>query len=229
MTRISALAALLALAPALAAAQAGTQAQAQKAADAPQAKAAGKPAAKPSPVARDLARALTTPETWDGILDAYATSLSGQISAALAASGKEPAPDLREKIRGDLRDTVKYDEAIELQARALATRFSQEDLAALERFYRAGPGKKLLDVLPEVSREVNDDLRTRLSERVPAIVQRHAPSLAQAMEGGDDDAATGTGSGAGAAGSGAQGAPAPGGPAGKGDATPPEGSPPPRR
>ena len=87
------------------------------------------------------AKALTTQATWDGILDAYATSLAGQISAALGASGQKPAPDLREKIRKDLNDTVRYDQAIQLQARALASRFSPDELGQLEKFYRSGPGK----------------------------------------------------------------------------------------
>jgi hypothetical protein len=158
---------------------------------------AGTSGAAPSKAAIDLAKTLTTQATWDGILDAYATSLTGQISAALGASGQRPAPDLHERIRADLHDMVRYDQAIQLQARALASRFSQDELGTLEKFYRSGPGKKLLDVLPDVSHEVNDDLRARLSERVPQIVQKHAPSLAAGGDGaGAGKSGTASGSGA---------------------------------
>lgn len=133
-----------------------------------------------SPAARDLARALTSEPAWDGIIDGYATSLAGQISAALAATGKEAPADLREKVRGELRDAVRYEQAVEMQARALAGRFSADELRALETFYRSGAGKKLLEVLPEVARQVNEELRVRLSERVPRIVERYAPSVAAA-------------------------------------------------
>jgi hypothetical protein len=127
---------------------------------------------------------LTTPEAWRGIIDGYASSLAGQISGALAATGKEAPPDLREKVRGDLDDAVKYDQAVDMQARALAGRFSEDELRALEAFYRSGPGKKLLDELPEIARQVNDELRARLSERVPRIVERYAPSVAATGPGG---------------------------------------------
>ncbi len=211
MTGIRSMLAALALAPALAAAQA--PAEAPKAAEPPktsegkaataqgqrdaakpaegkaagprkeaQGKAAAAEAAPPS-AARDLARALTTQETWDGILDGYAASLAGQISGALAATGKEAPPDLREKVRGDLHDAVRYEQAVDMQARALSGRFSADELRAIEAFYRSGPGKKLLDELPEIARQVNDELRARLSERVPKIVQRYAPSVASGGEG----------------------------------------------
>lgn len=224
MIRLAAALALLALAPTRAAAQAPAKpdAGAAKPTDAPaaspapaQAKPGGEAAsapqgreagAKPSKVALDLARALTPRDTWDGILDAYATSLTGQISAALGASGKEPAPDLRRKIRSDLDETVRYDAAIEMQGRALAFRFSPEELATLERFYRSGPGRKLLDVLPEVSREVNDDLRARLSARVPELVKKHAPSLAEGAAGGARESGTASGAGAGGPGEASGGA-----------------------
>jgi hypothetical protein len=212
MTRIRSMLAALALSPALAAAQApaeapkvaeppktseGKAAAAQGQRDAakpaegkaaaprketPQGKATAAEAAPPS-AARDLARALTTQETWDGILDGYAASLAGQISGALAATGKEAPPDLREKVRGDLHDAVRYEQAVDMQARALSGRFSADELRAIEAFYRSGPGKKLLDELPEIARQVNDELRARLSERVPKIVQRYAPSVAASGEG----------------------------------------------
>jgi hypothetical protein len=208
MTRIRSMLAALALAPALAAAQA--PAEAPKAAEpktsegkaaagpgqrdaakpaegkaaAPRKEAQGKAAeAAPPSAARDLARALTTQETWDGILDGYAASLAGQISGALAATGKEAPPDLREKVRGDLHDAVRYEQAVDMQARALSGRFSADELRAIEAFYRSGPGKKLLDELPEIARQVNDELRARLSERVPRIIQRYAPSVASGGEG----------------------------------------------
>lgn len=181
---------VLALAPVLAIAQAPQGAQAPpKAATpkkAPEAGAAKGPTSPPA--ARDLARALTSEPAWDGIIDGYATSLAGQISAALAATGKEAPADLREKVRRELRDAVRYEQAVEMQARALGGRFSADELRALETFYRSGAGKKLLEVLPEVARQVNDELRVRLSERVPRIVERYAPSVAAAPPGAKDGA-----------------------------------------
>jgi uncharacterized protein len=153
----------------------------------------GEPAAKPPPQARDLAQALTTRETWEEILDAYTASLAGQMAAALAATGNEPPADLREKVRKDLGDAVRYEEALDLQARALAGRFSGNELRELARFYQSGPGRKLLDVLPEVSAQVNDDLQERVSRHVPGIVERHAPALAR---GAEEKGASGEGTGA---------------------------------
>jgi hypothetical protein len=178
--RIGPMLAALALAPALAAAP-GTHDAPKK----PQGTAAPRSAAPTtSPRARALARVLTTEEAWAGIIDGYAATLAGQISGALAATGKEPPPDLREKVRGDLDEAVKYEQAVDMQARALAGRFSEDELRALEAFYRSGPGKKLLDELPEIARQVNDELRARLSERVPRIVERYAPSVAASGPGG---------------------------------------------
>ncbi len=183
MIRIAIVVALVSLAPARSFAQ-GTPAARR-----PPAK-SGAAAAKPPQAARDLARALTSERAWDGILDAYAATLSGQMSAAIAAKGKEPPDDLREKVRAELGDAVHYDQAIDMQASALAIRFSQDELSELDRFYRSAAGKKLLDLLPDVSEQVNDELRQRLSQRIPAIVERHAPSLAA---GEDAPAASGEG------------------------------------
>lgn len=190
MIRTFAALAILALAPA-----ASGQAPAQPAPAGqgrPQSAPAARPAAKPAtpvvaPAARGLAQALTTREAWDDILDGYANGLAGQIAGALSATGKEAPPELRGEIRRELGEAVSYDQAVDMQARALAGRFSADELRALETFYRSGPGRKLLDALPEIASQVNDELRARLSERVPGIVERHAPSIAAAPHG--DDAA----------------------------------------
>jgi hypothetical protein len=142
----------------------------------------GLPAVSP-PGARDLAKALTSEESWNSILDGYAQSLSGQISGALAATGKEAPPDLREKVKKELHEAVRYDEAVEMQARALAGRFSEGELREIEKFYESGAGRKLLGELPSIAAQVNDELRVRLSERVPKIVEKYAPSLAAAPDG----------------------------------------------
>lgn len=153
--------------------------------EAPPARAPGENAAPataaPKP-ARDLAKALTSEAAWDEILDSYAISLSMQMSAALDAEGEAPPEDLQEKVRAELGDAVRYDQAVELQATALALRFSPGELTELERFYRSTAGKKLVALLPEVSRDVNDEVRVRLSRRIPTIVERHAPSLAERGE-----------------------------------------------
>jgi hypothetical protein len=187
----------LALAPAaLAAEPAGAPAGAAPASPAPEKGAPAAPApAKPSgtasqapsapvaPVARELAKALTPMAAWKGIMDGYASSLSGQISAALASTGKEPPANLETEIRKELDSAVRYEQAVDMQARALAGRFSADELRALESFYRTGPGKKLLEELPEIAQQVNDELRARLSSRVPQIVEKLAPSLAKGPEG----------------------------------------------
>jgi hypothetical protein len=184
MNRIQTMLAVLALAPVLATAQGsqGTKEPPKSPAKGttPMAAAEAPATSGAPPAARDLARALTTQEAWNGIIDGYATSLAGQISGALAATGKEAPADLREKVRGELHEAVRYEQAVDMQARALAGRFSADELRALETFYRTGAGKKLLEVLPEVARQVNDELRARLSERVPRIVERYAPSVAAA-------------------------------------------------
>jgi hypothetical protein len=179
---------ILALAPAVAVGQAPAQ-------PGPPAKEGRSPPAAPSkaaapaaaPAARGLAQALTTQDAWDDILDGYANGLAGQISGALSATGKEAPPDLGDEVRRELGEAVSYDQAVDMQARALSGRFSADELRTLETFYRSGPGRKLLDALPEIASQVNDELRARLSERVPAIVERHAPSIAAAPH--DEDAA----------------------------------------
>jgi hypothetical protein len=183
--------ALLALAPAVATGQSPAQ-------PAPAGQGRGKsaPASAPSkpgasvvaPSARGLAQALTTRDAWNDILDGYANGLAGQIAGALSATGKEAPPELRGEIRRELGEAVSYDQAVDMQARALAGRFSADELRALETFYRSGPGRKLLDALPEIASQVNDELRARLSERVPGIVERHAPSIAAAPHGEEDAA-----------------------------------------
>jgi hypothetical protein len=192
MIRTFAALAVLALAPGVASGQAPAQ-PAPAGQGRPQSAPAARPAAKPAtpvvaPAARGLAQALTTREAWDDILDGYANGLSGQIAGALSATGKEAPPELREEVRRELGEAVSYDQAVDMQARALAGRFSSDELRTLETFYRSGPGRKLLDALPEIASQVNDELRARLSERVPGIVERHAPSIAAAPE-GDADAA----------------------------------------
>lgn len=183
--------ALLALAPAVATGQSPAQpapAGQARGKSAPAASAPSKPGASVvAPSARGLAQALTTRDAWNDILDGYANGLAGQIAGALSATGKEAPPELRGEIRRELGEAVSYDQAVDMQARALAGRFSADELRALETFYRSGPGRKLLDALPEIARQVNDELRARLSERVPGIVERHAPSIAAAPHG--DDAA----------------------------------------
>jgi len=186
----------------------------------------GGAAATTPPAARDLAKALTTEEAWNGILDGYASSLSGQISGALAATGKEAPADLREKVRGELHDAVRYDQAVDMQARALAGRFSEAELRELERFYESPAGRKLLTELPSIAAQVNDELRGRLSERVPKIVEKYAPSLAAAGKGGAADGGAKGSAGSGAKGAEPEGTPKPT-PKAQGRSPTPE--PPPRR
>jgi hypothetical protein len=192
MRTLAALAILaLALAPSVAVAQAAAQpgSAGKERQSAPAARAPSKPEASPvAPAARGLAQALTTQDAWDDILDGYANGLAGQISGALSATGKESPPDLGDEVRRELGEAVSYDQAVDMQARALSGRFSADELRALETFYRSGPGRKLLDALPEIAAQVNDELRARLSERVPAIVERHAPSIAAAPHGEADGA-----------------------------------------
>jgi len=175
MTRMALVVALVSLAPARSPAQGTPPPQ-------PPAKSSGAEAAKPPQRARDLARALTSKQTWDGILDSYTASLFAQMSGALTAKGRQPPDGLREKVRADLEEAVPYDQALDMHASALAIRFSENELSEIERFYRSAAGKKLLDVLPEVSQQVNEELRERLAQRIAAIVERHVPELAAGEE-----------------------------------------------
>ncbi len=156
---------------------------------APQPKPPASGATAVPPAAKDLARTLTTEPTWNEMLDAYASSLSRQLQGALSATGKDAPKDLEPKVRSELADAVTYPQAIDIQARALAAQLSPDEMRAITKFYASAPGKKLLAALPDVSRKVNDDLRTRLSERVPKIVEKYAPSLAAAQPGGSAGAA----------------------------------------
>ncbi len=172
-----ALAAALTLAPpALAQQPAG-----QPAKPGPKASAApSQPAARPSPAAEQVARALTTQKNWKETLDEYASSLSSQISAAVKAQGGDAPANVEPRVRAGLDQAAPYDEVVRLQAQALAGRFSEDELRTIQKFYESGTGKKLVQELPAISRQVIEVVQQRISAAVPHIVQDVAPSLARA-------------------------------------------------
>lgn len=140
----------------------------------------GATSAKPSPAADRVARALTTQENWNETMKEYATSLSSQIGAAMKSQGGEAPKDAEQRIRTALDKAVGYDEVVRLQARALAGRFSEDELRTIGKFYESVPGKKLVSELPGVSRQVIESVQQRISAAIPRIVQDVAPSLARA-------------------------------------------------
>jgi hypothetical protein len=175
-----------ALAPSAPAAQDGQQAgkgaptgspRAAPAAPAPNA------ASKPSPAAERVARALTTRASWNDTVDAYASALSSQISAAMEAQGGDAPKDAEKRIRTRLDDAVAYEEVVRLQAQALAGRFGEDELRAIGTFYESPPGKKLVSELPGVSRQVIEVVQQRISVAIPRIVEEIAPALARAKPG----------------------------------------------
>lgn len=145
------------------------------------------PAAKPSPAADRVARALTTQPNWNETIGAYATSLATQIDAALKSQGGEPPKDVEPRVRKGLDDAVGYEQVVRLQAQALAGRFSEDELRAIEKFYESGPGKKLVTELPAISRQVIEVVQQRISAAIPHIVQDVAPSLARAKPGSEGE------------------------------------------
>ncbi len=186
MNRIAAILALaVVLAPRPSHAQASTSKTAPQASQPAQPPAAAKPADPATAgAAKDLARTMTPEPAWNEMMDAYATALSGQISTALASSGKEVPTDLNAKVRAELASAVKWEQAVDLQAQALGSRFSADELRSIGKFYGTPEGKKLLRELPIVSRQVTDQLQERFSAQVPQIIQRVAPALASTPEGG---------------------------------------------
>jgi hypothetical protein len=193
MTRAAVLAAALTLAASPAAAQTGQAGKSSSttppasarpsekgASAAPAAAPAGDTGAKPSPAADRVARALTTQENWNETMKEYATSLSSQIGAAMKSQGGEAPKDAEQRIRTALDKAVGYDEVVRLQARALAGRFSEDELRTIGKFYESVPGKKLVSELPGVSRQVIESVQQRISAAIPRIVQDVAPSLARA-------------------------------------------------
>lgn len=144
---------------------------------------AGKAPAKPSPAAERVARALTTRDSWNETVSAYAESLSSQISAAVQSQGGEAPKDVEKKVRAKIDDAVGYDELVRLQAQALAGRFSEDELREIGTFYESPAGKKLVTALPEVSRQVIETIQGRISAAIPRIVEDVAPSLARAKPG----------------------------------------------
>jgi hypothetical protein len=131
-----------------------------------------------TPSAQQIAGMLVPENTWNQMLDGYASTLSKRISGALSASGKEGPKDLTSKIRSDLDETMPYARAKRLEAEALTKKFSEQELGRIASFYQSPEGQKALRELPLASREVSDELETRMSEQVPKIVQKYAPSLA---------------------------------------------------
>lgn len=146
---------------------------------APEAPAAKAPQ-KPSPAADRVARALTTRASWNDTVDAYASALSSQISAAMEAQGGAAPKDVEKRVRSRLDDAVAYEEVVRLQAQALAGRFGEDELRTIGTFYESAPGKKLVSELPGVSRQVIEVVQQRISTAIPRIVQEIAPALAKA-------------------------------------------------
>jgi hypothetical protein len=126
------------------------------------------------------------------MLDSYASTLSTRISGALNATGKEAPKDLTSKIRTELDGTMPYARARRLEAEALNKKFSEQELGTIESFYLSPAGQKALRELPTASREVSDELETRMTEQVPKIVQKYAPSLASKQQSGQSPGSSGT-------------------------------------
>lgn len=136
-------------------------------------------AGPPNQNAHQIAQLLVPEESWNKMLDQYASTLSTRIEGALNADGKQPPKDLQGKIRSDLGGTLSYSRATQLEAQALTKKFSSQELGTIASFYQSPTGQKALRELPAASREVSDELETRLTEQVPQILQRYAPSLAK--------------------------------------------------
>jgi hypothetical protein len=146
--------------------------------------ASGAPAAAPPRTAQEIARELLPRERWNQLLDSYAQTLSRQLGAAASQGGGKTPEDLEGKLRTQLRDEMKYEETVDLQARALAKAFSPDELKRVAQFYGTPVGKKLLAELPRVQAEVSEQLQEKLSQAVPRIVGRVAPEALPKSEGG---------------------------------------------
>jgi hypothetical protein len=129
----------------------------------------------PPKAAQDVARALLPLDRWNRLLDAYASTLTQQLGAAAARGGGKTPEDLEPKLRTQLRDEMRYEDTVDLQARALATTFSSDELKRVAQFYATPLGKKLLADLPEVQSAVSEQLQQKLSQAVPRIIARVAP------------------------------------------------------
>lgn len=140
--------------------------------------------ATPAPKeAQDVARALVPKQRWNDILDAFATSISEQLVAAESRGGKKPAPDLAGKVKSQLHDQMRYEDAVDVQARALADTFTPGELKQIAQFYSTPAGRKLVTDLPKVQSKVSDQLQQRFAEVVPRIVARVAPDALPKGEG----------------------------------------------
>ncbi|HEX9242744.1 MAG TPA: DUF2059 domain-containing protein [Anaeromyxobacter sp.] len=146
---------------------------------APKSPPAPRAAKKPPPAAVELARALLTAEQWAKILDSYASSLSGQVSQSLLASGEKVPDDLRGKIRAELEKSIPYRQTVDAQAEALSKQLTPDELKKTAAFYRSPLGKKVLERLPEAQSVVARQLQARLATTVPEIVSRLAPKALQ--------------------------------------------------
>lgn len=132
-------------------------------------------AAPPSKVAQNLARVLLTDADWSGLLDRYATSLSGQLSQTLASAGEAVPEDLTGTIRRQLGDRLPYSETMMRHAKALSDRFTRDEMKKAADFYSSKVGNKVLHGLPETQAEVGEYLQGRLATVVPEIVKQVAP------------------------------------------------------
>src|SRR5690349_6782314 len=83
-----------------------------------------------SPIAQEIARLLIPEASWNKSLDGYASTLSQQMSGALAAGGQKPPGDLAPKVRSDLAGALSYQQVIQIEAQALARRFTPDELTS---------------------------------------------------------------------------------------------------
>jgi len=129
----------------------------------------------PPAAARQISRALLPQEKWDHLLDSYAASLTRQLQGMAASSGGSAPQDLEDQLRAQLRDEMKYQDTVDIQAQAIARKLSGAELQQAARFYQSPAGKKLVDGLPDVQSEVSEQLQQKLASAVPRIVKRVAP------------------------------------------------------
>lgn len=146
------------------------------AADKPAAAAApAAPAVAPSPQARDLARVMLDEKQFGQMLDGYAARLTQQVGFGLSHAGAEVPKDLQAKLRGDLGKSVTYAEVTDIQAVALARRFSGDELNGLVAFYRAPLGQKMLQEFPAVSEEIGRGIDGVLSAKAAPLMDKYVP------------------------------------------------------
>lgn len=114
--------------------------------------------------AKELAAILVTPKVYQELL--------GQVMQGLAATGGIDET-VGKKFAAALGEVFSIEELRELQGELYGSMFTTSELREMTAFYRTKVGKKLLDRMPLLGRQLTERMSPMLQARLPAALKRH--------------------------------------------------------